>query len=183
MGHGVTLPESSLGASLSFRDATPADSLMLLAWRNDAVTRANSFYPDVISLGAHEAWLAKRLSDPRCLLLIATDASGDPIGQVRFDLVSDGEAELTIGLAPVHRGRGYGTAVLSGACHEAFRRLELRRIKAYIKPANTGSIRIFERAGFGEWDRRMKHGEECLICCLSTSASRGVAGSGGRRDW
>lgn len=167
MGHGVTMSERSLGSDLRFRDATPADTQMLLAWRNDPVTRANSFHPDVISLEAHEAWLAKRLCDPRCLLLIATDASSEPMGQVRFDMVSNGEAEVNISLAPAHRGKGYGTVVLSGACREAFHRMELRLIKAYIKPTNSGSIRIFERAGFGKWDREMKHGEESLVCYLS----------------
>ncbi len=158
--------------SVSVRPVTREDGPLLLAWRNDPETRANSVHQDPVRPEEHEAWLARRLGDPRFLLLIGVDAAGSPVGQVRFDVDRMGEAEASITVAPERRGQGYGTPLLSAGCAEAFRALGVRRIRAIIRPANVASRRIFEGAGFGEWTRVVVDSEEYLQCRLAGDPAR-----------
>ena len=50
--------------------------------------------------------------------------------------------------APEARGRGYGTDALEALAADAFGRLGLRELYAYVHSGNEASRRAFERAGF-----------------------------------
>jgi RimJ/RimL family protein N-acetyltransferase len=78
---------------------------------------------------------------------LASFQSGEPIGQVRFD-IEDQEAIVSIGLASSLRGRGLGLAVLLKATALFFENSNAKKIHAFIKPTNHASIRVFEAAGF-----------------------------------
>lgn len=133
--------------NLRLRPATADDSELLLAWRNDPVTRASAFSSAPISAEEHADWLARKLSDPRSLILIA-ELGGRPVGQVRLDAVSDEVAEMDVGVAPDDRGRGIGGAALVAAAREAPARLGVRRLRALVKLENEASLRAFRAAGF-----------------------------------
>ena len=63
-------------ADVSLRVATADDSARLLAWRNDAETRAQSLRPDEVSASDHEAWLSRSLaSDERALFVAERDGA------------------------------------------------------------------------------------------------------------
>jgi len=57
------------------------------------------------------------------------------------------EVRIVIG-APAARGRGYGTDALDVVAADAFGRLGLRELYAYVHAGNEASRRAFERAGF-----------------------------------
>jgi RimJ/RimL family protein N-acetyltransferase len=57
------------------------------------------------------------------------------------------EVRLFLGDAET-RGRGYGSAALQALATEAFGKLGLRKLYAYVHAANAASRRAFERAGF-----------------------------------
>lgn len=161
--------------AVTVRRATHQDGALLLAWRNDPETRANSVHQEMVRPEEHEAWLARKLADPRCLLLVGLDGAGAPVGQVRFDVDRGGGAEASITVAPEQRGQGFGTPLLAAACAEAFRALGVRSIRALIRRDNRASRRIFEQAGFGRWTRAVVDSQEYLQCWLAGDPAGGRA--------
>jgi RimJ/RimL family protein N-acetyltransferase len=123
-----------------------ADADLLLEWRNDSATRAASFSSEEIPRQAHLRWLAGKLEDERCALLIV-EVAGVPVGQVRLE--TDGDtAEIHIALAPAARGRSVGRQALRLAVAEAPSLLGVSRVTANVKADNEPSLRAFEAAGF-----------------------------------
>lgn len=135
---------------LELREAEPQDVRLLFEWANDPAARAQSFTQAEIPWEDHERWFARRLSDARCLLLIAQDSRGEPLGQVRFDLDEEANAIISISIAPAQRGRGYGAEAIVRACEELRARHGPRTVLAYIRQDNLASQRAFSRAGFSD---------------------------------
>jgi L-amino acid N-acyltransferase YncA len=69
---------------------------------------------------------------------------------VRFDLADDQKtAEVSINLNPGWRGHGVGEAtLLAGLAALRSERGAMPELVAIIRPENTASVRLFERAGF-----------------------------------
>jgi RimJ/RimL family protein N-acetyltransferase len=55
---------------------------------------------------------------------------------------------VSIAVAPEHRGRGLGTAILEALNAEAGRDGAIRRLRALVHPENPASLRAFTRAGY-----------------------------------
>ena len=134
-------------SALTLRRATPDDARLLWTWRNDDATRRSAFHPEPVPWGAHVAWFQHRLTDPFCHHFIIMDLDR-PVAQVRFDLSSEGDAEVDVTVAPASRGRGVGSEALSLASAEALRAQGVRRILAHVKPENGASLSAFEAAGY-----------------------------------
>jgi RimJ/RimL family protein N-acetyltransferase len=132
--------------TVRLRPATAADADLLLAWRNDPATRAASFGSEEIPRDAHLRWLARKLEDENCALLVI-EIAGAPVGQLRLERDGD-TAEVHIALAPAARGRSIGRHALRTAVAEARSLLGVSRITANVKPENEASLRAFEAAGF-----------------------------------
>ncbi len=131
---------------VTLRPAEEADRLPLWRWRNDPDTRRASFDQAEIPLEEHSRWFEESLSrGERRMYVILAD--GVDAGMLRLDL-GDGEATVSVNVAPEWRGRGIATRALRSLCREAFGPLGLRRLKAKIKPENLASRIAFERAGF-----------------------------------
>jgi RimJ/RimL family protein N-acetyltransferase len=127
-------------ADLTLRSATSQDWQVLLAWRNDAQTRASSRHADVVEEGQHRAWLAAVLDDDRRQLLVA-ECEGRPAGTVRLDRVGNGtEISWTVGPEWRRRGIGRRMAVLA-----------MQRVPGYVfarmRRDNTASERIAQALG------------------------------------
>jgi RimJ/RimL family protein N-acetyltransferase len=129
------------------RPADIADAAQLLAWRNDPATREASFTSDEVTLPEHERWLTGRLDDPSSRLWIAV-AGEKQVGQVRLDLRSGGQAEISISVAPEYRARGYAVEMLAAANREASREGLAEEIVARVRPGNRASRALFARAGY-----------------------------------
>lgn len=137
---------------LRMRRATIEDAAALLSWRNDPVTRRMSLQTDEVPLDRHLRWLERALSTPGRVILIAEDATtGAPVGMCRFDIddVRTDRAEISVNLAPEHRGRGLGGALLGeGIAAFAVSHPSVVTLTAVIRPSNLASVRLFEAAGF-----------------------------------
>jgi UDP-2,4-diacetamido-2,4,6-trideoxy-beta-L-altropyranose hydrolase len=145
---GVDRVMRSMGcASVAVRPAVPADSDALFAWRNDSQVRAVSRSKDPIPRAEHEAWLAGVLADPQRRLLIG-EREGSAIGAVRFDL-QDGEAEVSIYMAPGRAGSGAGSSLLDAAQRWLVaHRTDVRSVRAEVLGDNQPSHRLFRGAGY-----------------------------------
>ena len=126
---------------LRLRRAAAVDARALWKWRNDTATRRASLTTMPVPWPAHQAWLERKLADPKCALWIV-EVSGKAVGQVRFD-----GNEVSVGLSASARGRGLGTLALRSAAAKASAR-GLRRLTAIVKPDNVGSVLAFVRAGY-----------------------------------
>lgn len=127
-------------SEITLRPAVAADSDRLLAWRNDAETRANSNDTRPVERTGHDAWLKKVLADPAWRLFVA-EADGRPVGTVRAVKGGDGW-DLSWTVAPEARGRGFGRAMVRAL----IARLD-GTVRAQVKRANGPSRRIAEAAG------------------------------------
>lgn len=132
--------------SLTLRPAALLDFARLWAWRTDPVTVSAFFGAPPEDLCAHYRWLSAILQTDTARLFIAED-DGVAVGTGRLDLV-DGRAEVSITIAPEHRGCGYAL--------ELVRALLLRvpvtwpsfTVRAVVKLENVHSLRAFAAAGF-----------------------------------
>lgn len=138
---------------IRIRHAVADDRDRIRAWRNDPETRRASRNSAEISAPEHDAWFAAVVADPARRLYIGElddPAGAVPIGMVRFDIGTQPDAsEVSINLAPDHRGRRLSRPLLEAAI-ETF---ELERggreaLIAVIRTSNPASSRIFHSLGF-----------------------------------
>jgi RimJ/RimL family protein N-acetyltransferase len=146
---------------VTLRPAGPEDCRLLWLWRNDPTTRAVSFRTASIPWEEHERWFLDRLGAADTRILIVLDARGERVGYVRFQLEGT-DARISVGIAPGHRGRGYGSTAIRLGADLLLSSGETRRILALIKGSNPSSQRAFERAGFARGGLRQVDGEKVL---------------------
>ena len=96
--------------SIYLRKATIEDARDVLAWRNDPVTRENSFTKGEIDLETHMKWFQDRLLRDDCLMLMLMEEDLK-LGTVRID-VANHIGEISYMVSPVFRGSGYGKKIL-----------------------------------------------------------------------
>lgn len=129
-------------ARYRLRDAVLSDAGDLFRWRNDRKTRLWSRDTSDVCWDQHLAWLKSTLRNPDRQLLIAEDERG-AVGTIRLDLL-DGVWQMSWTVAPEHRGKGVGAAIVQ----LAISRMTGERVFAEIKAANFASRRIAEKSGF-----------------------------------
>lgn len=125
---------------MKLRPATMDDASLLLAWRNDPLTRAHSIQTAEVSLLSHLAWLERSLVNPLRRIHIAM-LDGVPVGTVREDDI-DGGVELSWTVAPEHRGLKHGTRMVALAA-TAIR----APLVAHVKADNSASQKIARAIG------------------------------------
>lgn len=137
---------------LDLRQATMGDSDRLFTWRNDPVTRQWSASTAEIRREDHDRWMQLNVLQgyPAHLVLIA-DTDIGPVGTVRFDGVKKDvmSYSVSINVAPEHRGKKYGYAMLDLAC----KMMPDSTLLADIKTRNLASHSIFRKCGFEEQAR------------------------------
>lgn len=138
--------------TVRMRPATAQDADRLFAWRNDPVTQAASRSTAPVPREDHDRWMQFNVLNgyPQHLVMMA-DTENDSVGVVRFDSVRNDVMafDVSITVAPQHRGKGLAFDVLREACSY----MEDFTINAEIRKENTASRRLFERCGFEEIDR------------------------------
>lgn len=148
----------------SLRPACFSDLGLYFWWANDPTVRQSSLSEDEIDFPTHYQWFLKCLSSSDVLLRVMTDASGLPIGQIRFqrDSENNGIAIVSLSLDQLARGKGLGFELLTQGMHE-MNRVWGASIKtlAYVKATNHASSKLFSRFGFSEISPR-DSGVKCL---------------------
>lgn len=133
--------------TLLSRPATSADADLLLEWRNDPTTRANSRQSTVLDRSSHLSWLDAALADRDRLLLIVAD--GAPVGTVRWDRRGPHSWEVSITVAPEARGRSLSLSVLAaGERFLASHDVDARELLAVVHRDNQPSLRLFAAMGY-----------------------------------
>lgn len=136
-----------LAGGITVRDATPADSSAILAWRNHPSVRLLSRNAAAIEQPDHDAWFAAALQNPDRVLLIG-ELDRAMVGVVRFDVTGD-HAEVSIHLAPEHQGGGLGPGLLLAAEQRLTSvRRSIRVIIAEVMGGNDRSQRLFTGCGY-----------------------------------
>lgn len=140
MNKGTALAKET--GKIAFRAAQKSDGELLLAWRNDPQTRAQSLQSNEVGRDEHLQWLEKSLLNPKRRLLIAVQGSQE-VGTVRFDLIEGSQWELSWTVSPQARGIGVGKEMVKQAAQ-----LFPLELVAKVKPDNNASLKIASHAGF-----------------------------------
>jgi UDP-2,4-diacetamido-2,4,6-trideoxy-beta-L-altropyranose hydrolase len=140
---------------LQLRPATTADEALLLRWANDPQVRTNSFSPEPIAPVEHQRWFQAGLTDANRLLLIACDAQGCPLGQIRFELQPSAHAQgfnealIDLSLDRCARGQGLAAELLLLGLQAMVNQWGRGVVAvAEVLDGNTASQATFARAGF-----------------------------------
>jgi RimJ/RimL family protein N-acetyltransferase len=131
---------------MQLRKSTYNDWKILLDWRNDPITRENSFETGEVSEQTHKLWLNDSLLNPYREIYILEN-NNIPIGSIRSDNVSTNQYVLSWSITSNQRGNGYGTKIL-----ELFLKGKTGNFIAEIKPENIASIKIVQKNGFNQVD-------------------------------
>ncbi|HSR30804.1 MAG TPA: UDP-2,4-diacetamido-2,4,6-trideoxy-beta-L-altropyranose hydrolase [Anaerolineae bacterium] len=161
-GHGAgRVAEILAEPSVRAREANRDDVQVLFQWTNDPLVRQMSFHQEPIPWEEHRRWFERVTSDPGTVLLIVElleKGKWNRCGQVR--IANNGI--VSISLSAEYRGRGLGVQALKSAITFPGTRLHNGVLRAYIKPENMPSKRIFERVGFELVGSTQVSGHPCL---------------------
>ena len=124
------------------RKVTISDCKILLEWRNDKITRQNSFNSELISINTHKEFIKNTLINTDRNLFIL-EYNEIPVGTIREDRLDKDEFELSYTISPMYRGKKIGQIMIS---------LYLIERKGYflceVKEENIPSIKMIEKLGF-----------------------------------
>jgi len=150
---------------IKLRKAKESDLMFYFDLRNEPSVRAQSFSTEPVDLAAHTAWFLEKLEDPDSWLLIV-QVQNESIGQVRVDMEQN-QGEISIAIAPEHRGKGYAALAIREACDLVFREdSQVDMLLAHTKKDNEASQKSFARAGFLKKGDVSYKGEECIEMML-----------------
>lgn len=147
---------------LRLRAASPEDMLLLWQWANDSVTRRNSFNSEPISWAEHKAWYAERIASPDTRFWIL-EFQHVPVGQIRYDRTDANKAQISFSIAPVYRGRTFGTQLLRLSADLAGRELGVRAVEGFTFVENRASSHAFIKAGFNVIEEKSIAGHSCFV--------------------
>ena len=154
------LESMALAASLSMREATPEDLMLLFDWANDPDVRKQSFNPNPILLASHTRWLHAKLEDEQAKLYIA-ESDGVPAAHIRFE-IDNGKAIISYLIGAGFRGKGLGHVILQRGVAKLLRQKPtVRLVEGLVQPENIASVRAFEKAGFSQDTPDPKYPQAC----------------------
>ena len=156
-------------SDLELRRTVESDREVFWEWASDPEARAVSFHNETISWEQHTKWFRAKMEDPNAILYTATNGSGLPMGQVRYQIEGK-RAVLSISLGVLFRGGGLGQRVLTAAVEKLFHDSEVEYIEAYVKPTNTPSLKLFAAAGFRRLPTKLIEGQEGVHFILERNA-------------
>lgn len=146
---------------ISLRKVTLKDALLLFNWANDSEVRKNSFTNNKIEWAEHIVWLEKKLSNSDNYFYLFFNDNQIPLGLIRIE--KGEKAIIGVTVAKQYRGKGIGRRIIDLGCKEFWKTNEAD-IFAKIKPSNKGSLKAFQKAGFGAIENLSCSGEpECIL--------------------
>jgi len=134
---------------MKLRKAIFNDWKILLDWRNDPLTRKNSFTQEIIKEENHKKWFKKNLTDKTSNVFILENKIGVPVGTIRADEGDDNHYLLSWNISPNYRKKGYGSLILN-----LFLQNKIDIFTAEIKPENIYSVKMVLKNGFKQVDNK-----------------------------
>ena len=139
---------------LDIRKTEVLDRDDILQWRNDPVSREQSFQSNLISESNHRNWFNQMMVDKKqnaYIGIIASDKTKIGFAHLKNDTA--GICTVSVNLNPVQRGKGLGSKLLQKVIedHSSFNDVVYL---ALIKSTNLASIRCFEKAGFASYENK-----------------------------
>ena len=137
-----------------FTDASLDDLERIVAIYNSTIeSRVVTADLEPVSVRSKVSWFQEHTPEKRPLWVVKD--SKEIIGWVSFQnfygrKAYDATAEISIYLAPEHRGKGLGKQILSHSMNECSR-LGINTLLGYIFAHNEPSLKLFLDAGFEEW--------------------------------
>lgn len=130
--------------TITLRKVKMSDASLLLKWKNEADTRANSIVTGAhIKMVNHLKWLKAALKDPAISSFDIILVDGKAVGDVRVNWVigkgGNMEKEISIRMDKKCRGRGLATQVIA---------MFDSPMTAKIRVHNVASMRVFIANGY-----------------------------------
>lgn len=132
---------------ITIREAQLADSQLYYNWANDPIVRRMAFHSDPIPWESHSRWFINKLRSEKSHLTLCYFGE-NPVGQVRFDEVGEGEYEIDISVDSKQRSKGLGREMLEAALDFVHNKYDIKCFIAEVKAENIPSQKMFEAVGF-----------------------------------
>jgi UDP-2,4-diacetamido-2,4,6-trideoxy-beta-L-altropyranose hydrolase len=146
---------------IRLRSVQEDDCRLLWDWANDPDVRTGSFSSEPISWEQHLKWFKSKMADKDCLIFLAADSEGSPIGQARFERKKD-NARISVSVRKGFRDSGYGSRIIELASKKVFEVFDIQKIDSYIKIENKPSKSAFTNAGYKEIGLKTIKGHRAL---------------------
>jgi UDP-2,4-diacetamido-2,4,6-trideoxy-beta-L-altropyranose hydrolase len=159
---GARVVTALAGNRIRLRAVRDGDRLVLWQWTNDPDVRRAAFQNDPISWETHVAWFDARRKDPNCRMFMVVDSDDLPVGQLRFEMDGERQAEIDVSIVRERRGRSYAAEALRLSFPILTRSTACARLIARVRHENAASIRAFEKAGFDHAGRESVGGVEAV---------------------
>lgn len=152
---------------IQIRRANISDLEFLFNLRNEEIVRRVSFNSDLIDLETHRKWFENRLIRDDNVIYIVEENS-QPVAQVRFDLLDNGDGDVSAAIIKEFRGRGYGTEIFKRSALLFFSEFpKSKKIYGFPKIDNFASIRSLGNAGYKIIGEANHKGFTCLEMVLT----------------
>jgi len=142
------------GEGVTLRPITPADTSLIVAWRNRPGVQKNFIFRQPFTLEMHEQWLATKVAAGTVIqYIIIENGSGRPVGSVYYRDVDQTHHSAEYGIfigEESARGKGLGTETARLFTRFGFEKLGLHRISLRLLAHNTAARRSYAKAGFVE---------------------------------
>ena len=126
----------------NLREVKKSDWKILLEWRNDKITRQNSFNSELVSESEHREYIKNTIASSDRKLFIL-EYNGILVGTIREDRLEQDEYELSYTISPVYRGKRIGQIMINLYLID-----QRGSFICEVKKENMSSIKMIEKLGF-----------------------------------
>tara|TARA_B100000795_G_C22792498_1_gene437638 strand:+ start:748 stop:1197 length:450 start_codon:yes stop_codon:yes gene_type:complete len=126
----------------NLREVKKSDWKILLEWRNDKITRQNSFNSELVSESEHREYIKNTIASSDRKLFIL-EYNGILVGTIREDRLEQDEYELSYTISPVYRGKRIGQIMINLYLID-----QRGSFICEVKEENMSSIKMIEKLGF-----------------------------------
>ena len=133
---------------MTLRDARADDEERMFVWRNDPFLVPFSTGQRGVARDEHARWFQAAMSNPRCRIEIV-EVRGEPAGVLRFERSDEGRCVISVYLAQLFTGQGYGVEAIRRASRAVAENWSVR-VVACVRSDNASAARAFVKAGYVE---------------------------------
>jgi len=126
----------------NLREVKKSDWKVLLEWKNDKITRQNSFNSELISINKHKEYIKNIINNPNRTQFIL-EYNEIPVGTIREDRLEKDEFKLSYTISPMYRGKKIGQIMMSLYLIE-----RKGGFLCEVEEKNDPSIKMIEKLGF-----------------------------------